>query len=108
MLPIDENAKSGAWIFAHCCIDTHEEVDLTKVRWDGAALRWREPSGFVWAEDLFTHYLPASWVENAGAMREALKRSELDAKTFASLANVWHENTDAEKVLTATEWPPKP
>lgn len=57
-----------------------------------------------------THYIPASWVEHAGAMREALK--EVDRAVYsddyanAALLTDFNQGL-VDSALAATEWPKK-
>ena len=91
MLPIDEHAKSGAEIY----IRTKVIPDvLFKVRYLEPYNVFADMSTSFDA-DTVTHYLPASWVENAGAMRQELE---------LAVDYGWH-NEHAIETLAATEWP---
>lgn len=98
MLPIDEHAKSGAEIYGWNQFSGRFE----KVRWKNGY--WHHVYDDHYTDGYaMTHYLPASWVEKAGAMREELKSAEVLAK---------HTGNDAHaaaygRLLDATEWPPK-
>lgn len=100
MLPIDEHAKSGAWVWAW----SGYTGGMFKVRWDENSpfgnAKWQHNGHFGMYElnSTFTHYLPASWVENAGKMREALHKVAMTS-TDPNL------EAEAISIMCATEWP---
>jgi len=93
MLPIDEHAKSGALVL----IETDEKSDLLKFQW----ARWEEgefATHIGWYDlKRVRGYIPASWVKNAGAMRQELELA----------VDYGWQNENATEVLAATEWPVK-
>lgn len=92
MLPIDEHAKSGAWVYC----TNRARLEFQKVRWQSGV--WVHASGFGAAPaDAYTHYLPVSYVENAGAMRADLVGWDA---TYPGV-------DDTVNILAATEWPVK-
>ena len=99
MLPIDEHAKSGALVL----IETDEKSDLLKFQW----ARWEEgefATHIGWYDlKRVRGYLPASWVEHAGAMREALK--DYTTRHAFTVMHILDDN--ATELVAATEWPPK-
>ena len=100
MLPIDDAAKSGEWVY--CTNRTLQEFQ--KVRWQSGV--WVNASGFGGAlEEAYTHYIPASWVEHAWAMREALIHADAQAAAASEIANVIYDSDVVDEALAATEWP---
>lgn len=104
MLPIDEHAWGGAFVFAKF------GRGFRVVRWDARCEWWEDQFGNALGSEHPTHYWPLPYVEQAGAMREAL----------LSVSQCIYSNDYAEPALTtdfdqgkldealyATEWPKK-
>lgn len=89
MLPIDEHAKSGAWVWVF------GQQRSWRAFWSAEEECWQMESGALVPEFWATHYLPVPWVENAAKMREDLR--------------LWSETCPEEKstaeILAATTWP---
>lgn len=100
MLPIDEHAKSGAevWVLA--------DDRALKVTWEDDVGGWLTPDGSFVPERWARGYLPASWVENAAKMREALEthaewaRREKAGPDYGGLTRDTHP--DGERI--SSEW----
>lgn len=93
MLPIDEHAESLAWVYVRLYGD---DGAMYKVSWceEGQCFAGY---GRGFSPDLVTHYLPASWVENAAKMREALEtlleeiEFEIEQRQDSGNAEDWAE-----------------
>lgn len=117
MLPIDEHAKSAKLIYIR-----RRGGGLWMSAWfgdnEGEPVFWLytgSENSFINAEDV-EGYLPASWVEQAGEMREAL---EDVFRPYGLYDQAIHRTTDApalqhalmtagkraKETLAATEWP---
>lgn len=106
MFPIDEYAKSGAWVYVRPYGD---DGAMYKVSW------CEEGQCFVgygrgFSSDLVTHYLPVPLVENAAKMREALLSVSqcIYSNDYAEPAlTTDFDQGKLDEVLSATEWPKK-
>lgn len=108
MLPIDEHAKSGAWVWGL----VRSGSTMRKIKWDAKeplpGAHWICTQGMIFDDDAFTHYLPASWVENAVAMREALLSVSqcIYSNDYAETAlTTDFDQGNLDEALAATEWP---
>lgn len=99
MLPIDENAKSGEWVWCRHLL----RAQLFYVRFNGGEWWDGERS---YPANFFSEYIPHPWIEHAGAMREALEDVKSDHQS--SYETSIETDRAIDTVLTATEWPPKP
>lgn len=93
MLPIDEHAKSGAWVYVRLY---GNDGAMYKVSWceEGQCFAGY---GRGFSPDLVTHYLPVPLVEHAAAMRADLVGWDA---TYPGV-------DDTVNILAATEWPKK-
>lgn len=106
MLPIDENAKSGAWVLLFLP-KSEEGPPFVTAFWSGGERGgWFGPFvgegnyGSYWCGADPVGYLPVPLVENAAKMRE-----ELEAFTDLVESDLCRELPETRQLLSATEWP---